>query len=84
METIEIGMLRVRPDIVRRLIQQLKTELTDVQRIGVYRRNGVEAFADPETLGEVSIKQASIPKVMQQLLLAVKNNFRSSPAAIIR
>ena len=45
-ETIEIGMLRVRPDIVRRLMQQLKTELKDVRRIGVYRRNGVEAFAD--------------------------------------
>jgi hypothetical protein len=28
-------MLRVRADIVRRLMQQLKTELKDVQRIGV-------------------------------------------------
>ena len=56
METIEIGMLRVRPDIVRRLMQQLKTELKDVRRIGVYRRNGVEAFADLETLEEVNRK----------------------------
>jgi class 3 adenylate cyclase/HAMP domain-containing protein len=53
-ETIEIGMLRVRPDIVRRLMQQLKTELKDVRRIGVYRRNGVEAFADLETLEQVN------------------------------
>ena len=54
METIEVGMLRVRPDIVRGLIQRLKSELKDVRRIDVYRRNGVEAFSDLETLQQVS------------------------------
>jgi class 3 adenylate cyclase/HAMP domain-containing protein len=67
METIEIGMLRVRPDIVRRLMQQLKTELKDVQRIGVYRRNGVEAFADLETLDEVNRKVDLDPELIKSI-----------------
>jgi class 3 adenylate cyclase len=67
METIEIGMLRVRPDIVRRLMQQLKTELKDVRRIGVYRRNGVEAFADLETLEEVNRKVHLDPELVKSI-----------------
>ena len=67
METIEIGMLRVRPDIVRRLVQQLQTELKDVQRIGVYRRNGVEAFADLETLEEVNRKVDLDPELVKSI-----------------
>jgi class 3 adenylate cyclase/HAMP domain-containing protein len=67
METIEIGMLRVRPDIVRRLMQQLKTDLKDVQRIGVYRRNGVEAFADLETLEEVNRKVDLDPELVRSI-----------------
>ncbi len=67
METIEIGMLRVRPDIVRRLIQQLQSELKDVQRIGVYRRNGVEAFADLETLEEVNRKVDLDPELVKSI-----------------
>jgi class 3 adenylate cyclase/HAMP domain-containing protein len=67
METIEIGMLRVRPDIVRRLMQQLKTELRDVRRIGVYRRSGVEAFADLETLEEVNRKVDLDPELVKSI-----------------
>ncbi len=67
METIEIGMLRVRPDIVRRLIQQLKTDLKDVRSIGVYRRNGVEAFADLETLEKVNRKINLDPKLVKSI-----------------
>jgi class 3 adenylate cyclase/HAMP domain-containing protein len=67
METIEIGMLRVRPDIVRRLMQQLKTELKDVQRIGVYRRSGVEAFADLETLENVNRKVDLDPELVKSI-----------------
>jgi hypothetical protein len=66
-ETIEIGMLRVRPDIVRRLMQQLKTELKDVRRIGVYRRNGVEAFADLATLEEVNRKVHLDPELVKSI-----------------
>jgi class 3 adenylate cyclase/HAMP domain-containing protein len=65
--TIEIGMLRVRPDIVRRLMQQLKTELKDVRRIGVYRRNGIEAFANLETLEEVNRKVHLDPELVRSI-----------------
>ena len=51
---IENGMLEGRPDIIRQLVQELKTELKDVRRIDVYRRNGVEAFTDLETVNEVN------------------------------
>ena len=46
-------MLQARPDIIRRLVGQLKEELKDVRHLDVYRRNGVEAFTDLETLNEV-------------------------------
>jgi class 3 adenylate cyclase/HAMP domain-containing protein len=51
---IENGMLEGRPDIIRQLVQELKAELKDVRRIDVYRRNGVEAFTDLETVNEVN------------------------------
>ncbi|HEV8309396.1 MAG TPA: adenylate/guanylate cyclase domain-containing protein [Methylomirabilota bacterium] len=51
---IENGMLEGRPDIIRQLVQGLQTELKDVRRIDVYRRNGVEAFTDMETVNEVN------------------------------
>jgi len=51
---IENGMLEGRPDIIRQLVTDLKRELKDVRRIDVYRRNGVEAFADLETVNEVN------------------------------
>ncbi len=52
--SIENGMLEGRPEIIRRLVQELRTELKDVRRIDVYRRNGVEAFADLETVNAVN------------------------------
>jgi class 3 adenylate cyclase len=50
---IENGMLEGRPDITRRLVGQLKA-IKDVRRLDVYRRNGVEAFTDLETMNEVN------------------------------
>ncbi|MBI4610862.1 MAG: HAMP domain-containing protein [Candidatus Rokubacteria bacterium] len=52
--SIENGMLEGRPDIIRRLVHELKSELKDVRQLDVYRRNGVEAFTDLETVNEVS------------------------------
>jgi class 3 adenylate cyclase len=72
-ETIEVGMLRVRPDIVRRLLQQLKTELKGVQRISVYRRNGVEAFADLETLEEVNREVHLDPELVRSISAMVRD-----------
>lgn len=67
METIEVGMLRVRPDIVRGLLQRLKSELKDVRRIEVYRRNGVEAFSDLETLQHVSHRVNLDPQLVKSI-----------------
>ena len=52
--SIENGMLEGRPDIIRRLVHELKSELKDLRRLDVYRRNGVEAFTDLETVNEVN------------------------------
>jgi class 3 adenylate cyclase len=58
--SIETAMLQERPDITRGLIQDLRNA-SPVEGITVYRRNGVEAFTDLETLREVS-KEAELPK----------------------
>ena len=52
--SIENGMLQARPDIIRELVYRLKTELKDVRHLDVFRRNGVEAFTDLETLETVN------------------------------
>jgi class 3 adenylate cyclase/HAMP domain-containing protein len=54
LRSIENGMLEGRPDIVRRLVHDLKGELKDVRHLAVYRRNGVEAFNDLETVNTVN------------------------------
>ena len=51
--SVDNGMLEARPDIISGLVQNLKSELKDVRRLEVYRRNGVEAFSDLDTLNEV-------------------------------
>jgi class 3 adenylate cyclase/HAMP domain-containing protein len=46
-------MLQGHPDIILRLVQELKKELKDVRVLDVYRRNGVEAFSDLKTVEEI-------------------------------
>jgi len=58
--SIETAMLQERPDITRRLIQDLKSS-SPVEGLTIYRRNGVEAFTDLATLREVS-KEAELPE----------------------
>jgi len=58
--SIETAMLQERPDITRELIQDLKSS-SPVEGLTVYRRNGVEAFTDLETLRQVT-KEAELPK----------------------
>lgn len=53
LKSIQNGMLEGRPDIIRRLVHELKAELKDVRGLEVYRRNGVVAFTDLETVNEV-------------------------------
>src|SRR5262249_39132406 len=57
--SIEAAMLQERPDITRGLIQELRSA-SPVEGLTVYRRNGVEAFTDLETLRQVS-KEAELP-----------------------
>jgi class 3 adenylate cyclase len=52
--SIQSGMLQARPDVIRRLVGDLKAQLKDVQRLDVYRANSVEAFSDLETLNRVN------------------------------
>lgn len=68
MASIENGMLEGRPDIIRRLVGELKTGLRDVQRIDVYRRNGVEAFTDLETVNEVNRTAGLEPALIERIM----------------
>src|SRR5215471_2598804 len=58
--SIETAMLQERPDITRELILDLKSS-SPVEGLTVYRRNGVEAFTDLETLRQVT-KEAELPR----------------------
>src|SRR3989441_600894 len=58
--SIESAMLQERPDITRGLIQEMQST-TPVEGLTIYRRTGVEAFTDLETLKAVS-KEADLPK----------------------
>ncbi len=75
---IENGMLEGRPDIIRQLVQELKAELKDVRRIDVYRRNGVEAFTDMETVNEVNRIAGLEPGLIERI-----SKMRREPGARI-
>ena len=76
--SIENGMLEGRPDIIRQLVQELKAELSDVRRIDVYRRNGVEAFTDMETVTEVNRIAGLEPGLIERI-----SKMRREPGARI-
>ncbi len=65
--SIESGMLEARPDVIRRLVGDLKLELKDVRRLDVYRSNGVEAFADLDTLKKVDQLAGLDPEVVERI-----------------
>jgi class 3 adenylate cyclase len=65
--SIESGMLEGRPDIIRRLVQDLRTELREVRRLDVYRANGVEAFTDLETVTRVARLRGLDPTVIARI-----------------
>jgi class 3 adenylate cyclase/HAMP domain-containing protein len=58
--SIETAMLQERPDITRGLIQELRSA-SPVEGLTVYRRTGVEAFTDLETLRAVA-KETDLPQ----------------------
>lgn len=65
--SIQSGMLQARPDVIRRLVQDLKSELRDVHRLEVYRANGVEAFSDLETLNKVNALVDLDPETVKRI-----------------
>ncbi|HXG49839.1 MAG TPA: adenylate/guanylate cyclase domain-containing protein [candidate division Zixibacteria bacterium] len=67
MTSIENGMIEGRPDIIRRLVQEMKTELKEVRALGVYRRNGVEAFTDLKTVEEVDFAHGLDPDMVARI-----------------
>jgi class 3 adenylate cyclase len=75
--SIETAMLQERPDITRGLIQDLRSS-SPVEGITVYRRNGVEAFTDLETLRQVT-HEAELPKEV----IASIEKMRREPGRII-
>ncbi len=66
-KSIENGMLEGHPDIILRLVQELKKELKDVRVIDVYRRNGVEAFSDLKTVEEIEAGGMLGPALVERL-----------------
>ncbi len=78
LSSIESGMLEGRPDVIRRLVTDLKSELKDVRRLDVYRTNGVEAFADLETVNKVDNLAGLDPEVVERI-----SKMRREPGARI-
>jgi len=67
MTSIENGMLEGRPDIIRRLMHELKHELKEVRHLDVYRRNGVEAFSDLETVEQLEMAGYIQPDLVERI-----------------
>lgn len=67
MTSIENGMLEGRPDIIRRLVQEMESEVKDVRVLEVYRRNGVEAFSDLETVNELEFAGYIQPELAERI-----------------
>ncbi|MBI4527725.1 MAG: HAMP domain-containing protein [Deltaproteobacteria bacterium] len=65
--SIQNGMLEGRPDIIRRLVQDMKSQLTEVHHLEVYRRNGVEAFSDLETVKELEFAGYLQPDLVERI-----------------
>jgi len=65
--SIENGMLEGRPDIIRRLVHEMKTDLQDVRHLDVFRRNGVEAFTDLETVKELELGGYIQPDLVKRI-----------------
>jgi class 3 adenylate cyclase/HAMP domain-containing protein len=64
--SIEGAMLEERPDVTRKVIQQLRAS-SPVEEFTVYRRNGVEAFTDLSTAREVSKNASLAPDVLANI-----------------
>lgn len=64
--SIEAAMLQERPDVTRTLLAELRAA-SPVQEVGVYRRNGVEAFTDLATAEAVDRAAGLAPEVLANI-----------------
>jgi len=64
--SIEGAMMQERPDVTRKVIQELKSS-SPVEGFDIYRRNGVEAFTDLATMREVMSNADLAPDVMANI-----------------
>src|SRR2546427_1487438 len=64
--SIEGAMLQERPDVTRTMIQELKSSSL-VEGFTIYRRNGVEAFTDLATAGDVARRAGLAPEVLANI-----------------
>jgi len=64
--SIEGAMLQERPDVTRKVIQELRAA-SPVEEFVVYRRNGVEAFTDLVTAREVDKNAGLSPEVLANI-----------------
>lgn len=64
--SIEGAMLQERPDVTRTMIQELKSSSL-VEGFTIYRRNGVEAFTDLATAGDVERRAGLAPEVLANI-----------------
>jgi class 3 adenylate cyclase/HAMP domain-containing protein len=61
--SIQGAMLQERPDVMRKVIQELRAA-SPVEGLDIFRRNGVEAFTDLATLEEVKKNADLAPEVL--------------------
>lgn len=65
--SIQNGMLESRPDIIIRTVKDMKLKLKEVRRIELYRRNGVPAFKDMETVNAVDKYTGLEPELIEKI-----------------
>jgi len=65
--SIQNGMLESRPDIIIRTLTDMKSKLKEVQRVDVFRRNGVPAFTDLETVNAVNKFTGLEPELIKRI-----------------
>jgi signal transduction histidine kinase len=76
--SIQNGMLESRPDIIIRTVKDMKRKLKEVRRIELYRRNGVPAFTDMETVNAVNKYTGLEPELIERI-----SKMRAEPGAPI-
>jgi len=65
--SIQNGMLESRPDIIIRTLTDLRNNLKEVRQVDVFRRNGVPAFTDLETVNAVNKFTGLDPELMKKI-----------------